>query len=472
MATINSINNASAPFGCTGDLTITTGNLKIPTTSSTVGQIMINAVPVFHTYGGATNVFVGTSAGNFTFNTTNATKNTAVGNNALHAIAGASATSTDSRNVAIGYGALRYLAADAADTFGCSNTCVGTEACGYNWTGGGFQYNVFIGDGAGGKVGSNNVGVGYQTLMGGGNGNIVNHTALGYQAGKSLSTSSNGCTMLGYSSGTAYVGSESYNICIGHGVVGTAAESHKLRIGLGTGTGTSQLDTAYISGIYTTAATPSGTAKATLVDSNNVIYGLTNTASALLHVAAAGTAPIWSTGPTITGTMTAATFDTGVAAAKVTLSGTTLAASGSDTDISITLTPKGTGTVVSAAVYSKAVGGTNRAMLVDDSGLIGNATSSRKFKDNITDMGSDSSPIMKLRPVSFTYKSDPDGHVKQGLIAEEVAEIMPSLVSYDEHHHPYTVSYHELPAMLLNEIQKLERRIRELEARLDAKEIQ
>lgn len=46
--------------------------------------------------------------------------------------------------------------------------------------------------------------------------------------------------------------------------------------------------------------------------------------------------------PTIKGT----TFDTNVAAAGVTLAGTTLAADGTDTDISISITPKGTGSVV------------------------------------------------------------------------------------------------------------------------------
>jgi hypothetical protein len=44
-------------------------------------------------------------------------------------------------------------------------------------------------------------------------------------------------------------------------------------------------------------------------------------------------------------TVKATTFDTDVAAAKVTLTGTTLAASGTDTDISVTITPKGSGSL-------------------------------------------------------------------------------------------------------------------------------
>lgn len=45
-----------------------------------------------------------------------------------------------------------------------------------------------------------------------------------------------------------------------------------------------------------------------------------------------------------------AAFDTNVAAAGVTLSGTTLAADGTDANIDITLTPKGTGDVVTASI--------------------------------------------------------------------------------------------------------------------------
>lgn len=54
-----------------------------------------------------------------------------------------------------------------------------------------------------------------------------------------------------------------------------------------------------------------------------------------------GTTPGVINGTTINGT----TFDTNVTAAGVTLSGTTLAADGSDANINITLTPKGTGVV-------------------------------------------------------------------------------------------------------------------------------
>lgn len=53
-------------------------------------------------------------------------------------------------------------------------------------------------------------------------------------------------------------------------------------------------------------------------------------------------------GTTVNGTIKATTFDTDVAAAGVTLTGTTLSADGTDANIGITVTPKGTGTLALA----------------------------------------------------------------------------------------------------------------------------
>jgi hypothetical protein len=55
-------------------------------------------------------------------------------------------------------------------------------------------------------------------------------------------------------------------------------------------------------------------------------------------------------------TVNATTFDTNVAAAGVTLAGTTLAADGTDTNISVTITPKGTGVVTTSSSYSDGAG--------------------------------------------------------------------------------------------------------------------
>lgn len=102
------------------------------------------------------------------------------------------------------------------------------------------------------------------------------------------------------------------------------------------------------------------------------------------------------------------------------------------------------------------------AVLVDSNGQLGTVSSSAKYKENITDVSDDvSDKLSELRLRSFNYKSDSNtSHV--GLIAEEVAEVMPSLVASDGNGEPFSVKYHELPILLLAEVQKLKREIAEL----------
>jgi len=59
---------------------------------------------------------------------------------------------------------------------------------------------------------------------------------------------------------------------------------------------------------------------------------------------------------TVTATTLQGSLDTNVAAAKLTVSGTSAVASGTDTNISITLTPKGSGVVTTAASYNDGAG--------------------------------------------------------------------------------------------------------------------
>ena len=137
-------------------------------------------------------------------------------------------------------------------------------------------------------------------------------------------------------------------------------------------------------------------------------------------------------------------------------------------------------------------------------GQLGTVASSARFKENITDMADRSNDVLKLRPVTFTFKNmkpekikldfdpaDPflteeqkellkkvedqkhsfinsqeDPHaVHYGLIAEEVAEILPDLVVYDDEKQPFSVKYQDLPVLLLNEIKKLIKPIEVLESK-------
>ena len=122
-----------------------------------------------------------------------------------------------------------------------------------------------------------------------------------------------------------------------------------------------------------------------------------------------------------------------------------------------------------AACYITGISGvtvTGSAVLCSATGQLGTVASSRRYKDGIKDMGKDSHNLMGLRPVTFHYKSDPAKTKSYGLIAEEVQELMPSLVILDEEGKPESVKYHEMPAILLNELQKALKRIEELEKKL------
>jgi hypothetical protein len=81
--------------------------------------------------------------------------------------------------------------------------------------------------------------------------------------------------------------------------------------------------------------------------------------------------------------------------------------------------------------------------------------STEKAKTNISNLGIDSNKIYKLRPVSFNWKTQPNGPKTFGLIAEETAQIIPELVSYDEKNNPHHVNYELLPVLLLDQLQKI-----------------
>ena len=125
--------------------------------------------------------------------------------------------------------------------------------------------------------------------------------------------------------------------------------------------------------------------------------------------------------------------------------------------------------ILTTNVYGTTV--TGSAVLVDSStGQLGTISSSARYKENIADMASDISSILNLRPVSFTLKSKPALGKQTGLIAEEVEKVAPSLVVYNKSGQPDSVKYHELPALLLNELQKALKRIEALEAKVSSSE--
>jgi len=169
------------------DLTLT-GVLKLPTTTSTVGQIQINATRVFHTYG-TSNTFVGSGAGNFTLTGTN--------------------------NVTLGLNNLANL------TSGSQNVTLGAST-GTNISSG--SWNMLIGQSSGNQITTQhaNTAVGVNTLLSATSGN---NTAIGYNSGRSMTSGSGANTFIGFQAGfnASQLATATNSMALGNGAFTTAS---------------------------------------------------------------------------------------------------------------------------------------------------------------------------------------------------------------------------------------------------------
>lgn len=494
-----------------GSWTTTAGYLKLPTTTSTAGGIQLNSTTVYHSYG-TNNQFWGASAGNYTLTTGSAVKNVSLGDSALASL------TTGAHSVAIGYNALNAhttgdgcvaIGSGAAKlvttTGGCiaigndalvahtsvntndqryGNIAIGWSAGGQLTTGRGNLYlghkagysntstgefNINIGN-AGGveshviRIGTDGSGdLQQDTIYVAG---IYNHGTVNNTSGW-LSVRSDG--LLTMNSGTAYTYQTSILLRSesGTAATGTNLTYQRSRSGstitsgdtLGKLTFTGHDGTGYIDSAQIKSVN-SGTIATNRIASNLEFYTHPDSTTAMTQrmvISSAGAvtinAPDSGTGLTVAGggaTITAGGLTVTAGGATVTAGGLTVSA----------------GDTTLVATYGKTIGATTAALLIDSTGLLGTTVSSERFKDDIEDMGDESSPLMDLRPVTFSYKKDPHATMQYGLIAEEVYEIMPDIVNLDDEGLPFSVRYHDLPALLLNELQKLEQRVHDLEQQL------
>jgi uncharacterized coiled-coil protein SlyX len=110
-------------------------------------------------------------------------------------------------------------------------------------------------------------------------------------------------------------------------------------------------------------------------------------------------------------------------------------------------------------------GGTDSVTVDLTTGLLGHATSSRRYKEDIKPMDKASEALYRLNPVTYRYKKEIDATQRPafGLIAEEVAEVNPDLVAHNVKEQPESVHYEMVNAMLLNEFLKEHKRVQDLE---------
>ncbi len=415
---------------------ISLNNLFLPnTTSAGMGVLTKGGMPFLHTFGSGS-TFVGAGAGNFTLTgewnsafgfealqaDTNGHSNSAFGHSALHA------NTTGYHNSAFGHSALQsnttgfhnvaFGAALGDNTTGNENSAFGYAALEHNTTGDANSafgswalvsnttglLNAAFGNQAlyANTTGSANAAFGYGAL--GGNTTAVNNSAFGYQALIANATGSAN-SAFGYAAllaNTTGGGNSAFGYLALSASTGNwnSAFGYRALIGLTTGMGNTAI----------------GTFAGNLLTSGSDNIYLNNSGA-----------------PSESNTMR--------------LGGG---------DISNTYI---------AGVYSN-TSALGLAVFVNPSGKLGTTISSRRYKEQIADMSAESDVLMKLRPVTFYYRPELDEtHLRQyGLVAEEVAEVAPALVAYDEHGQPQAVRYHFVNAMLLNELQEQRRLVEEQQA--------
>jgi len=100
--------------------------------------------------------------------------------------------------------------------------------------------------------------------------------------------------------------------------------------------------------------------------------------------------------------------------------------------------------------------GTDTVTVNLSTGLLGHATSSQRYKENIKPMDNASHALFALKPVTFQYKKEIDQSqsLDYGLIAEQVAQVDSNLAIRDKNGQIESVRYSAINAMLLNEFLK------------------
>ena len=416
------LRDASGNFSA-GTITLG-GGLSLPTTSSAnVGVLTQGGSPLLHSFG-TNNFFAGAGAGNFSMG---GTANTAVGtlalannnvgsNNTALGYQALNANSGTGHNTAVGYQALK------ANLFG-TNTAIGSLALQANTSG---TFNLAVGGSALSLnvTGNQNTAVGVASLL---NSTASSLTAVGFQALNSNTT----------------------------GTQNTAVGAQALLINTSGGNNTA---VGYRALIASVGNNNSAFGASALINnnggSNNTAYG-----SSALSASSTGSSNIaigQNAGNLLTtGSNNIDIGNVGVAAENSTIR---IGTAGIQTRAFI------------AGTFGGFTGGGSVAVLIDGTGQLGTVPSSRRYKEDIADMGDASARLQALRPVTFHYKqpnADGSKPVQYGLIAEEVAETFPELAVFNAEGQPETVKYQDLAPLLLNEVQKLRAEKEQMAARLE-----
>lgn len=385
-----------------------------------------------------------------TFNSTSDALNTAVGHAAMNNLV------SGGNNTALGGRAMNRL--PAAASTGSNNTAVGCTAMGNfgNTTSITGSDNLAAGFASLGNIqsGARNVALGREALTNATN--CIDSVAIGYQALATVGTSGADPTVAATLGNAIAIGSQAlYSHTITSGANIAIGRYNLMTLdGNGSSTGAYCTSIGFRTLMISTSAIGNtalgaGVAQSILTGSYNVLIG---------NISASDTASVGGQ-------------YTGAESNNILIQNTGVTGESNVTRIGA---GTGTGTGQQNKCFISGIRGITTAVndavavLVDSANQLGTVSSSIRFKENIQDMGDDSSFINKLRPVTFNYKDRDVSQRSPGLIAEEVESIAPWLVAYEEDGvTPLSVRYHEMNVLLLNELQKLTNRVARLEDKLD-----
>ncbi len=299
-------------------------------------------------------------------------------------------------------------------------------------------------------VGANNTAIGYETLIS----NTVenNNIALGHQAGRSATA--NGNIFIGTTAGANITADD--NICIGASAGRYLSNTDNIVIGKNA-CDFNPANCASNVFIGTNVAGASQTSANNVCIGYNSGVGLTSGSNSVLLGYQAGSTLSTGTNNICIG------LNSNVAAANTT---DAIAIGSTAATGQTVLGNAGTTTTCNIhGIYGVTTAGDGVAMYVDSVGKLGTAVSSMRYKRNIVDMKDELlNEVLELNPVTFQWKPEVSTCEKTqyGLIAEQVAEVLPELVVYKDGI-PETVQYQNLVPMLLGVVKKLEKRIAILE---------
>jgi len=127
--------------------------------------------------------------------------------------------------------------------------------------------------------------------------------------------------------------------------------------------------------------------------------------------------------------------------------------------------------VLTNSPYNLTIGSAANCFINSD-GTLYRSTSSRRYKNTITDATHGLTELLTLRPVTYKGNGDADGDtVYGGLIAEEVHDAgLTEFVVYNEEGEPDALAYSNMVSLCIKAIQEQQTLIESLEARITALE--